>query len=113
MYVIRLDSASYPGMLTFLDGTADRLAMTGYDIQEFLKSRSPQHIFLTEFEAIKAWQRSLQIVASDDYIQKIEKKFWIRHGDSAPQKIEDYIDELLNRIVRAEIVPLASLGDAK
>ncbi len=113
MYVIKLNSASFPGMLTFLDGAADRLALTGYDIQEFLKNRSPKHIFLTEFEAIKAWQRSLQIVASDDYIQKIEKKFWIRHGDSAPGRIEKYLDELLSRITRAEIVPLASLGDAK
>ncbi len=113
MYVIKLNSVSFPGMPTFLGADADRLALTSCDIREFLKSRSPKHIFLTEFEAIKAWQRSLQIVTSDDYIQKIEKKFWIRHGDSAPGRIEKYLDELLNRIARAEIVPLASLGDAK
>jgi hypothetical protein len=112
MYVIKLDSASFPGALTLLDGEADRLALSSYDVPEFLKNSSPKHIFLTKFEAERAWERSLQIVASDDYSQKIEKGFWIRHGDSSPRKLEEYISELLNRIHWAEIVPLASLGEA-
>ncbi len=113
MYVIRMASGSYPGMPTFLDGNADRLALTNCNIQEFLKSRSPNHIFLTKIEALKAWQESIQIVGSDDYVQKIERKFWIRHGESAREKLEDYINALLNRMARAEIVPLSTLGRAK
>ena len=109
-YVIRLESRKYPDSPTFIDGNGDRVAFKDCDVKWRLKNHFPHHVFECKKSALKAWEAAKARISSDDYPDTIRSSFWCRFGDDAPEKIADYIRDLLVRLEMAEIIHIDSVG---
>ena len=110
MFCISIKSRKYPNTPTFIDGHGDRVAFKDCDVQWRLKNHFPHHIFECKKSALEAWEAAKNRISDGNYADTIRSSFWFRFGDDAPEKIAEYIRDLLMRLDRAEIVHIDSVG---
>ena len=109
-YVIRLESRKYPDSPTFIDGNGDRVAFKDCDVKWRLKNHFPHHVFECKKSALKAWEAAKARISAGDYADTIRSSFRCRFGNDAPEKIAEYIRDLLVRLEMAEIIHIDSVG---
>lgn len=110
MFCISMKSRKYPDTPTFIDRNGDRVAFKDCDVKWRLIHHFPHHIFECKKSALEAWEAAKARISAGDYADTIRSSFWCRFGDDAPEKIADYIRDLLVRLERAEIIHIDSVG---
>ncbi len=110
MFVLSMASRKYSHLPTFIDPHGDRVAFRDCDIKWKLIHHFPHHVFECKKSALEAWESAKARISADDYADTIRSSFWCRYGDDAPEKIAEYIRDLLARLDRAEIVHIDNVG---
>ena len=113
LYCLSIESDGYPGELTLLGSDGDRVVFRDRDsldrISYDLVCNFPKHVFESKEAAMEGICAARVLITSPEYKERIRRPFWCRYGTSSEKAIQDYLDGLLERINRANIVDINDL----